>query len=128
MDENQAEVTTYADVVEAARLERIASVEREYEALVAERSARRDEADAEPRRSRGRGRQPVVGPSTVYSVRLDHHEVAALERRAAALGIPPSALARNLIRIGVARPMPTDLAHTVDRLERAVAELRTQVS
>ena len=41
------------------------------------------------------------GSSVVYSFRLDPGEVMALERRAAALGLKPSVLARNLVREGL---------------------------
>jgi hypothetical protein len=40
-------------------------------------------------------------PSVVYSLRLDPGEVDALHRRAAALGVKPSVLARNLLRAGL---------------------------
>jgi hypothetical protein len=59
-----------------------------------------------------RSTRRAPGRSTCYSVRLDQGEVAALERRAAAVGLKPSVLARNLIRLG---------------LGAAVLELRTLV-
>ncbi len=37
----------------------------------------------------------------MYSLRLDSEEVAALEVQAAARGLKPSVLARNLIRVGL---------------------------
>lgn len=72
----------------------------EHRALGAEEEANLAE------RARRRG-----GVSLVYSLRLDRHEIAVLHRRAARMGIKPSALARNLIREGLARrpgPAPWD--------------------
>lgn len=64
--------------------------------------------------------------SIVYSVRLDHGEVAALERRAAARGLRPSVLARNLICIGLSNDRSATEA--LGRLEAAVAELRNLIA
>ena len=79
-------------------------------------------------------RQPLTtpgrrtpGPSTVFSIRLDDGEVDALERRAALLGIGPTVLARNYIRIGITGAGPAELSGVVDRLADAVHELRTLV-
>jgi hypothetical protein len=72
------------------------------------------------------GKRPP-GPSRVYSFRLDVEEVAALRRRAAFLGIPPTVLARNLVRIGLTSPDVVGMNGIVDRLECSVAELRALV-
>jgi hypothetical protein len=61
-------------------------------------------------------------------VRLGNGELEALERRAAALGLKPSVLARNLIRIGLERDYDDALAGAVERVDAAMAELRTLVS
>lgn len=74
---------------------------------------------AKPRRTRR-----VTGPSVVYSIRLDPSELRALERRAAALDIKPTALARNLIRAGLATRTDPVVAEAIDRLEAAFRELR----
>src|SRR3954447_18683954 len=50
-------------------------------------------------------RRVRAGRTVVFSVRLDGGEVDALERRAAAIGLKPTVLARNLIRIGLSQPM-----------------------
>jgi hypothetical protein len=59
----------------------------------------------------------------VFSVRLSHEEMAALDRKAVvAMGRKPSVLARNLVRIGLhagknPRPLPAATAgpHTAGR-------------
>jgi hypothetical protein len=64
--------------------------------------------------------------SVVYSLRLGREEVEALEKRAAVRGVKPTALARNLIRIGLIDE-PLDLpaiVEAVGRVEDACAELR----
>jgi hypothetical protein len=70
--------------------------------------------------------------SAAYSLRLDPGELAALERRAIALGIKPSVLARNLIRMGLRGIAHAEEARAVlsaiDRLEADVAELRSLVA
>jgi hypothetical protein len=71
-----------------------------------------------------RAKRRVTGASAVFSVRLDPAEVDALETRAAAAGLKPSVLARNLIRTGLAARNGATLARAVDRLDSAVEELR----
>ena len=94
----------------------VAHVERE----IAEWEAK-ERAGTLPVRS-GRRRS---GPSTVFSVRLDPDEVDALANRAAARGLAPSVLARNLIRMGLQRASDTEaLSEGLDRVEAAVADLR----
>jgi hypothetical protein len=88
----------------------------------AEMDALDEATKLQPRRQR---RQ--TGPSIVYSIRLDPAEVAALEAQAAAAHIKPTALARNLIRCGLATQTGEEVARAVDRLESAVAELRALV-
>lgn len=68
-----------------------------------------------------------VGTSVVYSIRLDAGEVAALERRAAALGLKPTVLARSLLRVGLSRRADSDLDAAIGRAEAAVRELRALV-
>ncbi len=59
----------------------------------------------------------------MYSLRLDSAEVAALEVQAAARGLKPSVLARNLIRVGL-RPQHDDaLGAAVSRVHDALAEV-----
>ena len=76
-----------------------------------------------PRHAESRGGRQQ-GPTRVYSFRLDLAEVAALERRAAVLGLGPTVLARNFVRSGLRGTGVTPIAVIVDRLESAVAELR----
>lgn len=78
---------------EASRLA-IAAVMRELAEMQATDSA---VAEGLSRRSQ----REAVGASVAYSLRLDPGEMAALKRRAAAMGIKPSVLARNLIREGL---------------------------
>jgi hypothetical protein len=68
------------------------------------------------------------GPSVVYSIRLDRGELMALERRALIGGIKPTVLARNLIRIGLTRPVGCEVADAVERVALAVDELRALVA
>ena len=53
--------------------------------------------------------------------------VRALHLWAARIGIPPSALARNLICAGLSLPLDEGLSAVVDRVDAAVEELRTLV-
>ncbi|HVU90597.1 MAG TPA: hypothetical protein VHC23_00080 [Jatrophihabitans sp.] len=62
--------------------------------------------------------------SSVFTLRLDPGEFEALERRAAALGMKPSVLARNFIRIGVSGRLDLRLQQTADRLARDLADLQ----
>lgn len=71
-----------------------------------------------------RTRKRVPGPTTVYSIRLDHDEVRALQLRSARIGIKPTALARNMIRVGLSTPFDHKLSAVVDRVEAAMEELR----
>src|SRR4051795_5157411 len=108
-----------------ARAEAIAEVERELAELDAAAAA--VEADLEQRRRRRSGKVTAS-----FSIRLDTGELAALERRAAAVGLPPSALARNLIRMGLSGVADAEqgraAVEAIDRLENAVAELRSLVA
>lgn len=76
----------------------------------------------EPRRERYRS-----APSPVFSLRLDRDELAALETRAAEIGIKPSVLARNLIRVGLSAHEGEEVARVVDQLAGVVSELRCLV-
>jgi hypothetical protein len=63
--------------------------------------------------------------SVVFSVRLSHEEMAALDRKAVAMGLKPSVLARNLVRIGLHagnNPRPP-LAATAGRHHRGPVRL-----
>lgn len=103
---------------ERGRLERIAVVQRELDQM--------DAAAAStplPRRSTRR----VSGQSVVFSLRLDPAEVETLEARAHLLGIKPSVLARNLVRIGLSAGAEGELARAVDELETAVSQVRSLV-
>lgn len=70
-----------------------------------------------------RVRRPSFG-SVVYSIRLDPDEVAALEKRAAGLGLKPTVLARNFIRNGLGARNYKPVGPAVERLEAALDELR----
>lgn len=90
------------------------------------------EALESERRARGavvpaRRRRQVTGPSVSYSVRLDVGELAALEDRAAELGLKPTVLARNLIRCGLAAGRSELLTRALDGIDQAVAEVRALV-
>ena len=50
-----------------------------------------------------------------------------IEDRAESLGIRPTALARNLIRSGLAADGADDVADAIDRLGQVVDELRSLV-
>ncbi|HEV7192873.1 MAG TPA: hypothetical protein VGN35_06645 [Jatrophihabitantaceae bacterium] len=67
-------------------------------------------------------------PSVVFSVRLDVGELRALETRAAATGVKPSVLARNLIRSGLAARTSADVTDVLDRLTTVTDELRAMVT
>jgi hypothetical protein len=73
------------------------------------------------------GRKRIAGQSIVYSIRLDPDEVTGLEHRATLLGIKPTVLARNLIRIGLAGRANSELSDAVDRVIAAAEELRAYV-
>jgi glycine cleavage system pyridoxal-binding protein P len=86
------------------------------------------EAAAEAARLAPRSTRRTSESSIVFSVRLDPREVAALEARAALIGIGPSVLARNLIRTGLAAWNGDTVAAVVDQLEAVVSELRAVIS
>jgi len=65
--------------------------------------------------------------SISYSIRLYPEEVDMIEDRAESLGIRPTALARNLIRSGLAADGADDVADAIDRLGQVVDELRSLV-
>jgi hypothetical protein len=98
--------------------ERIAHVQRELARL---------EAADEAMRLAPRSRRRLRGSSVVFSVRLDPDEVRALETRAALVGIKPSVLARNLIRLGLATRQADSLSRAVGQLEDALQDLRALV-
>jgi hypothetical protein len=95
---------------------RIAIVQRELEALERQREAAR---------LTPRSKRRVTGASIVFSMRLDPAEVRALEVKAHMMGIRPTVLARNLVRIGLGADQDDALTSAVDRLEAAVYELRS---
>ncbi|MCW2495377.1 hypothetical protein [Jatrophihabitans sp.] len=93
----------------------IAAVEREN----ADRERRQQ---LPPRRERR-----LRGPTIVFSIRLDQHELAALDEQAIERGIKPSTLARNLIRAGLqARHNPV-LRDAVERLRQSLDEVEALV-
>lgn len=63
----------------------------------------------------------------MFSVRLELGEIEALERRAAAMGVKPSVLARNLIKVGLGAGATAALSRAIERLESTVAEVRALV-
>jgi hypothetical protein len=71
-----------------------------------------------------RRRRSAAAGSVVYSLRLDPLEVEALERRAKQIGIGPTVLARNLIRIGLVAGTAAELADAVRRASEAIADIR----
>ena len=79
--------------VESIQQAHIRAVERQLAAYAEEDRQLSDRLSARARRR--------AGSSVVYSLRLDPDELAALERRAAVLGLKPSVLARNLVRMGL---------------------------
>jgi hypothetical protein len=82
---------------------------REYALRCVEEERAADRAAAQQVRSELAARlRRRGGASLVYSVRLDPSEIAALTRRAAEMGIKPTVLARNLIRVGLSRPREPD--------------------
>ena len=107
----------------------IAEVEREIAMLeAADRAA--DDAVVRLGRSRRNGERSGddSGPSVVFTVRLDRQELDALRQRAAARGLRPSVLARNLIRLGLQPPGATDeLSWAAEHLESALAAFRAVV-
>jgi hypothetical protein len=54
--------------------------------------------------------------------------MAALDRKAVAMGLKPSVLARNLVRIGLHAGNNQDVALALSRLDAAVEELRALVA
>ncbi len=115
-----------------ARTGRIAAVERELAALGSAstgptNTGLANPAPANPTRDAGRPRARP-GPSIVYSLRLEREDVATLARRAALLGISPTALARNLIRSGLSAGGSDALARIAEQLETSAADLRMIVS
>jgi hypothetical protein len=98
-----------------ARRDAIRAVEREVAEMAAEEAAVRAGLSARARRR---------DASVVYSVRLDPGEVRALEVRAAAYGIKPSMLARNLVRCGLEERPDVRLAQALNEFEAALGELR----
>ncbi len=104
-----------------ARAFAIAEVQRELEALTAADTAVAASLPSRSRRGAG-------GSSIVFTLRLDPDELTALETRAAALGIKPTVLARNLIRAGLTGVHNAGVAEALDRLEMAVDNLRALVA
>lgn len=102
----------------------IAEVQREIAAFeAADRAA--DDAVARLNTSKRNG---YAGASVVFTLRLDPQELDALRQRAAARGLRPSVLARNLIRIGLQPPGSTDdLSRAAEQLETALAAFRAVV-
>jgi hypothetical protein len=99
-----------------ARAHAIAMVQRELDEAAL--------ADAAIQAGLARRRKAANRPSVVFSVRLDPDELRALETRAAARGMKPSVLARNLIRTGLAAPAGGDVSDVLDRLSTVTDELR----
>ena len=102
-------------------------VRAEIEAAIEREQAEQRAIEEQVQRGVGRVKRRSNGPSEVFSVRLDPDEVAALERRAAEREVPPSVLARNLIRAGLRINGSAALSRAVDHLEDAIAELRAAV-
>lgn len=69
--------------------------------------------------------------SVVFTLRLDPDELAALELRAKGVGLRPSVLARNLIRVGLrgrGEAASRDRwVEAIDRLEAAAADVRALI-
>lgn len=103
----------------------IAQVEREFaEFEAADRAA----ADAAARLTTSKRDAGRAGASVVFTVRLDPQELDALRQRAAARGLRPSVLARNLIRLGLQPPGPSDeVDRAAEHLEAALAAFRALV-
>ena len=100
---------------ELARLQALRAVEQEIAEIEAAKAAARTGLSARARRRQS---------SIVYSIRLDPGEVQALEARAAARGVKPSILARNLVRCGLDEDPDIRLAAALDGFEAALTELR----
>lgn len=99
--------------------------QREARELAAERAeARRAAAAAAAAdrawRTRGGSRN---GSSVVFTLRLGHEEFAELHREAMTRSLPPSVLARNLIRFGLRHFAPSESPRSV----REVAWLADRV-
>jgi hypothetical protein len=114
--QNQAAQSTaaqsqLADIIRTSLAQELASFE-----------ARENAVQSAKLHDRPRGRS-----AGVFSVRLDPTELAMLEARAAAAGIGPSVLARNLIRMGLTTTSTGNLAVAIERVETAVAKLRATV-
>lgn len=69
--------------------------------------------------------------SVVFALRLDPDELTALELRAKEIGVRPSVLARNLIRVGLRQRGDASgrdrCVGALDRLESAAADLRALI-
>jgi hypothetical protein len=74
-----------------------------------------------------RGRRNLRKRSVVYSIRLDPGEVEALETRAAALEMKPTALARNLVRCGLRNEFDPDTADLLERLDVIMLEVQERL-
>lgn len=90
----------------------------EVEIVQAESEASRDDAVPEHVRGQRRGR------SVVQSVRLPQAEYADIERLAAELGVPVSALIRGWVLAGLAAERSTSLRGAIDRLAGDADRLR----
>lgn len=97
-------------------------------AWVAEQMARFEEDGNLADRVDAPTRRKLTRPSIVYSIRLGPDEVAELERRAEIVNLPPTVLARQLVRAGLYAADDADedetLSALVDRLGRDFAALR----
>ncbi len=85
----------------AARRLILESVARERAAFEAAYAPPAPAGSDAPREGR---RQPATAPSAVFTLRLGHEELEALQRRAACKQVAPSALARTFIRQGLRQP------------------------
>ena len=104
-------------VDDGGRASRIAFVMRELEQLA--------NTDGSVAAKLARRAYPDRGPARVYSLRLGHAELAALEERAEQLGLRPSVLARNLVRIGLRAGAREDpLASAIDHLATLLDDVR----
>jgi hypothetical protein len=74
-----------------------------------------------------RGRRNRRKTSIVYSIRLDPGEVDALETRAASLGMKPTILARNMVRIGLRTEYDPDTADLLERLDVIMLEVQERL-
>jgi len=97
------------------RLEALRAIQQELAEMEAADAAVRAGQSARARRHES---------SVVYSIRLDPGEVQALETRAAARGLKPTILARNLVRCGLQEDPDLRLAAALDAFEAALSELR----